>query len=108
MELEPSTGLPLLIEARAQINIRTERISGLRMFSKAQKRYWPMMWFTQRALITEDLAGQVRSLLVLQHLGPYTGWGLVGVGVLLSAVGFMVLINFLHRNHSEANPLVTS
>lgn len=108
IELEPKTGLPLEILAKAQINIKTQQINGLRMFSKAKERYWPMMWFTQRAELTEDLASQVRSLLVLEHLGPYTGWGFAGFGVLFSAIGLTVLVNVWHRNHSETRPLVAS
>lgn len=108
IELEPKTGLPLQILARVQINIKTQPISLLRMFSKAKVRYWPMVWFTQRAVLTDDLASQVRSLLVLEHLGPYTGWGIVGVGLLFSAVGVFILVTLWHKNQSETRPLVTS
>lgn len=50
----------------------------------------PMMWFTQRAAITEDLAGQVRTLVIAPGLGVYVAYGVGALGVILLLVSVVL------------------
>lgn len=50
------------------------------------------MWFRQSAMLTEDYASMAKMLLVLPSVGTYTGYGMLGFGVLLlGIVAFITL-----------------
>lgn len=68
--------------------------------------YVPMLWFRQSAMLTEEYASMAKMLLVLPSVGTYTGYGLLGFGILLLAiVGFITL----HRGwkNQEGQRLLT-
>lgn len=45
----------------------------------------PMVWFRQTAVLTSSYAKQVKVLLVLPEIIPYTGYGIVGISLILLA-----------------------
>lgn len=84
--MEPHTGIPLDVRARLQINTHLQPIKGIGMYKDVPDIMVPMMWFTQRATLTPELANQAKMALVLPALGIYiaiffgtTGTILVGI-----------------------------
>lgn len=75
------------------------------MFEKAKTTFIPMLWFNQRAALTEDLAGMLKMLLVLPNLGTYTSYGVIGIGSLLLLIG-LLLISFNKNNDTEGEELI--
>jgi hypothetical protein len=52
-----------------------------------------MLWFTQSAELTPDLANLVKLLLRLPAIGLATFFGLAGIGVLLIVSGILITLN---------------
>lgn len=50
----------------------------------------PSFWFQQTADLSKDLADQTKLLLVAPSVGTYTGYGFIGIGILLLVVGGVV------------------
>ncbi|GLV39928.1 croquemort [Carabus blaptoides fortunei] len=83
LEIEPNTGIPLRARPRVQVNILIQPIKGFSMYEKAVTTFMPAFWFENRVELTSDYASQVKLVLVLPHLGVYTGAGFGGIGLLL-------------------------
>lgn len=77
------------------------------MFKNAKNMYFPMLWFTQRALLTEDLASQLELLLVVKNIGAYTSYGFIGIGALISLIGVLILL-LPNWRQNEGEPLIKS
>lgn len=60
------------------------------MFAKVPKIFIPMVWFRQTAVLTDSYAEQVKTLLVLPKVIPYTGLGIIGIGFLLIISYFFI------------------
>jgi len=68
--LEPTTGIPLDVAARFQINLLLQPLSTTGLYSHdVPSVFFPMLWFQQRATITPTMAMGLRLLLLLQHAG---------------------------------------
>ncbi|XP_054262104.1 protein croquemort-like isoform X2 [Macrosteles quadrilineatus] len=67
--LEPTTGIPLDVAARFQINLLLQPLPGMGLYSNVPTVFFPMLWFQQRATILPSMALGLRLLLFLQHLG---------------------------------------
>jgi hypothetical protein len=52
----------------------------------------PILWFTQSAELTEDLADLAKLLVKLPTIGLTTFFGLAGIGALLLVSGLMVTL----------------
>lgn len=51
----------------------------------------PSFWFQQTVELSKDLASQTKLLLVAPSLGTYTGYGFIGIGILLIIVGGFII-----------------
>lgn len=85
MVVEPSTGIPLEVAARFQVNMLVEPIEGIALYQDIPRIFFPLIWFEQKVRITPDLADQLKLLpLVLLS-------GHIFAGVCL-AVGLIMLL----------------
>ncbi|XP_058819875.1 protein croquemort-like [Topomyia yanbarensis] len=98
--IEPHTGIPLDVRAQLQINMLLQPVKGFKMYEKVPKIMVPMLWFTQRATLTQELANQAKMALVLPELGIYIAIFFGAVGVLLGGIFAFVTI----RKWSEQVP----
>ncbi|XP_039429130.1 protein croquemort-like [Culex pipiens pallens] len=85
MALEPTTGIPLAVKAQLQVNLDIKQY-GLTIFKGIPNVMLPVLWFRQTAQLTEELASDLKLLLVLPNIGIYVAIALGVVGV----VGFAV------------------
>lgn len=98
--LEPQTGIPLSINAALQINLLLKPWSGISALQGVPEIFVPMLWFKQRAELTEDLAKQARLAVMLPSFGVLIGYGLLGTGVLM-ALSTLVCFIFVWRRQEE-------
>jgi hypothetical protein len=52
----------------------------------------PIMWFTQSAELTPDLANMAKLIINLPAIGMGTFFGLAGIGALLIACGIVITL----------------
>ncbi|KAJ8922773.1 hypothetical protein NQ315_007808 [Exocentrus adspersus] len=88
--LEPSTGLPLRVQASFQINLKMDPVDGIDILTNITSTMMPSFWFKQTADLSEDLAAQAKVLLVAPVVGTNTGYGFIGIGALLIVVGVFI------------------
>ncbi|XP_067009644.2 protein croquemort [Anabrus simplex] len=91
--MEPTTGIPLYVNGRLQLNIMVEPFDNISMFQNFSRRMFiPTLWFNQRVVLDEDMADKVKLILGLQTIGMGVLFGLAGIGALLLFVGAMLTI----------------
>uniref|UniRef100_A0AAG5DB36 Scavenger receptor class B n=1 Tax=Anopheles atroparvus TaxID=41427 RepID=A0AAG5DB36_ANOAO len=89
MELEPYTGIPLNALAQLQINLHL-RNYGITLLNGLPDVMLPVFWFRQTATITEDLADDIKLILLLPDIGVYVAYGVGAIGV----IGLVVALYF--------------
>ncbi|XP_046739504.1 protein croquemort-like isoform X3 [Diprion similis] len=102
MVLEPTTGIPLNVKAQMQINILVEPVNGIQLLTGIPaETYIPMLWFSQEAQLSEELASQMETLLMLPMLG-HVGFTVIGaIGLVLIVIGISLCV--CRRCRSEDN-----
>uniref|UniRef100_A0A182QLD0 Scavenger receptor class B n=1 Tax=Anopheles farauti TaxID=69004 RepID=A0A182QLD0_9DIPT len=86
MAIEPLTGIPLDVRAQLQINEHLQPISGISLYENVPDVMIPMIWFRQRATLTQELAEQAKLALALPSLGTYVAIFFASIGIIMSAV----------------------
>ncbi|XP_055540738.1 protein croquemort-like [Wyeomyia smithii] len=92
--IEPHTGIPLDVRAQLQINMLLQPVRGFKLYEEVPELMVPMLWFTQRATLTTELANQAKMALMLPKLGIYVAIFFGTTGILL---GGIFALNF--RSH---------
>ncbi|XP_058463026.1 protein croquemort-like [Malaya genurostris] len=87
LALEPHTGVPLSVKAQLQVNLVVKKY-GITLLDGIPDVMLPILWFRQKADLSEELASDVKLLLILPDIGIYIGIGLAVVGVI--CVGFTI------------------
>jgi len=90
--VEPHTGIPLDVKARMQINMLLRPYKNSKLFRDVPKVMVPMLWFTQSAELTPDLADMAKLLIKLPTIGLATFFGLAGIGGLLIVCGIVITL----------------
>lgn len=90
MILEKVTATPLDVRASMQINVLMETIPGIDFYRSLPRIYMPMMWFSERAVITEGMANELMPLAVLSQWGPVALFLIAGIGGVLLLIGLIL------------------
>ncbi|XP_046389200.1 protein croquemort-like isoform X1 [Ischnura elegans] len=107
--LEPRTGIPLSVSGRLQLNLHLQPVKGITMYESVPDVFMPMLWFTERAAVTPDLADEVKLLLIVPTAGQGIFFGLLGLGVFLVLVHvLMTLRGNWKAGEANAQLVVTS
>lgn len=83
MTLEPSTGIPLDVAARLQINMLVRPTPDIALYENAPRLFFPVLWFEQRVSMGEEMAAEIRMLLAMPQIGYYCCVAVVALGVVL-------------------------
>ncbi|CAH0555939.1 unnamed protein product [Brassicogethes aeneus] len=83
MVFEPTTGIPLEVAARLQLNLLIHPINSIEMFETVPKVYFPVMWFEQVVKMPDSMALQIRLLLNFQVICCSAGITLIFAGLLV-------------------------
>ncbi|GJQ71461.1 hypothetical protein Trydic_g11185 [Trypoxylus dichotomus] len=90
MVLEPSTGIPLHVEARLQLNILIKPIRSVSLFEGIPTFHFPVIWFEQKARIPSSLHFLLKILLHMQLI-------LRCIGAIMVIIGIPWLICLLYK-----------
>lgn len=90
MTLDKVTATPLDVKASLQINILMESVPGIDFYSNLPRTYMPMMWFTERAVITETMVKELMPLAILTQWGPASLFIFAGIGGVLLLIGLIL------------------
>ncbi|KAK9507969.1 hypothetical protein O3M35_007725 [Rhynocoris fuscipes] len=103
--LEEITSIPLKVQARLQINIRSEPIKGIKFYENLPYAYMPMIWFDQTASVTPDLANELSSLVGIASYVEPSLIGLTVVGAVMIIIGLILWrLDYFTKNQEE--PLI--
>jgi len=83
MVVEPSTGIPLEVAARFQVNMLVEPIQGISLYSGIPKIFFPLIWFEQKVRITPEMADQLKVLPVVLMSGQIFAGVCLAIGIIL-------------------------
>ncbi|KAL7296713.1 hypothetical protein TKK_0010127 [Trichogramma kaykai] len=83
LTLEPTTGIPIDVKARLQVNILLQPSKIVDLFKKVPTLYFPMFWFSVEAGIPDDMVGGMKLLLELPTLCMYAGLIMMFLGSLI-------------------------
>ncbi|XP_053673751.1 protein croquemort-like [Anopheles nili] len=89
MELEPYTGVPLGVKAQLQVNLDV-REYGMTLLKGIPEVMLPVLWFRQTASLTDELADDIKLILMLPDIGVYVAYALGAIGI----VGMVLALYF--------------
>jgi len=96
MNIAEAVSIPLEVRARMQLNIHMQSIPDMKYFKNVQNIVMPMLWFSQEANLSSDMASQISVLVKLVGWGRWvllslgaTGAVMVALGVVLQARGHL-------------------
>ncbi|GLV39925.1 scavenger receptor acting in neural tissue and majority of rhodopsin is absent [Carabus blaptoides fortunei] len=84
--LEPRTGIPLAVAARFQINILMTPNPIISIFQNVPKLFFPILWFEQEVVITDNLAYDLRQLVNMPNVARIIAYILISCGALILAI----------------------
>uniref|UniRef100_A0A0A1WNN1 Protein croquemort n=1 Tax=Zeugodacus cucurbitae TaxID=28588 RepID=A0A0A1WNN1_ZEUCU len=83
MILEPRTGVALEVAARFQVNMLVEPITGVSLYEKVPRVFFPLIWFEQKVRITPELAADLQLLPQVLMGGQIFACVCFGIGLIL-------------------------
>ncbi|XP_055597191.1 protein croquemort-like [Uranotaenia lowii] len=83
LALEPLTGIPLTVKAQLQVNLMVKQY-GFDLFKDIPEMMLPVIWFRQRAELSEDMASDLKLLIIVYNNGVY-------LAIALGVLGFIAL-----------------
>ncbi|XP_034402516.1 lysosome membrane protein 2-like isoform X2 [Cyclopterus lumpus] len=92
LDLNPTTGVIVRANKRAQINILINRISGFPKTRLLNDTIFPVMFINESVVIDDASAARVQKLLLIVTLVSNFPLFIVGLGVLMLAVFIVLLI----------------
>lgn len=95
LTLEPTTGIPLDVGARFQINLLLQPIKNIAMFKKVPRIFFPMIWFSNRATMPPSMSRELQLLLWVPCITKVLSIIVILVGVTL--VVHSLLCHKMHR-----------
>ncbi|XP_017060504.1 protein peste [Drosophila ficusphila] len=87
MVVEPSTGIPLEVAARFQVNMLVEPIQGIQLYTGIPKVFFPLIWFEQKVRITPEMADQLKVLPIVLLSGHIFAGVCLAIGIILLCWG---------------------
>jgi hypothetical protein len=93
--LEPTTGIPLDVAARFQINLLLQTSEYIKLYSGVPTIFFPVLWFEESIKITPELAQHLKMLLALPVVGMYSSIGTLLLGLFI--VTFVVALKIVPR-----------
>ena len=98
--LEPTTGIPLRVTAKLQINVLLEPSKTVSLFKNVPTIYFPVMWFSLEVEATDKFVNSLKSLLMVPDVFMYAGGIMVLVGSLIICT--MALLHLLNRQRASS------
>ncbi|KAK9876982.1 hypothetical protein WA026_016012 [Henosepilachna vigintioctopunctata] len=87
---EPTTGIPLQLFPRLQINIRMSPVSYIGMYEDIPSILFPVLWFEQSLAIPSTSALLVKILLIMKDI-------CLSVGIVLITLSIVIFLFLMYR-----------
>ncbi|CAG0890367.1 unnamed protein product [Cyprideis torosa] len=102
LSLHHRAGVIGSVNARLQINLFVEKVSGFKVFRNITPRMLPMFWFNERAQITRGLLRKLDMLDLGTEVIPIIGFVFLSLGCLIPILIILVaLIRFLRKRANQ-------
>ncbi|KAM8872546.1 lysosome membrane protein 2-like isoform 1-T1 [Synchiropus picturatus] len=105
IDLNPTTGVIVRANKRAQVNVLIEKIGGFPLTRKLKETVFPVMFINESVVIDEASAARVQKLLKIVDLVPNLPLIFVGLGAIMLAVLIVLLIR-ARKEKNEAKRVV--
>ncbi|XP_067624979.1 protein croquemort [Eurosta solidaginis] len=92
LAIEPTTGVPLQVNGRLQINMMMQPDDDFDIYRGVPKFLMPMFWFNQRAELDEKIASRTKLAINLGDYGNYIAISLITIGGILLIVGILLTV----------------
>ncbi|XP_017152136.1 protein croquemort [Drosophila miranda] len=104
MAIEPTTGVPVQVHGRIQINMMIEPDDDYDIYRGVPKVLMPMFWFDQYAELSPELASKAKLAINLSSYGIIFGYCLVGFASLFIITGVALTLTkrWVRRADDEA------
>lgn len=100
--LEPTTGIPLKVSARLQVNVLLEPSKIVTPYKDVPTIYFPVFWFTLDVEATPKFVGNLNALLFMPDVLTYISAIPVVIGTL--TIFTVVLLSLLSRQKANSVP----
>ncbi|KAM3599276.1 uncharacterized protein V6R79_002953 [Siganus canaliculatus] len=97
LDLNPTTGVIVRANKRAQVNVLVGRVLGFPSTKKLNETVFPVMFINESVVIDESSAARVQKLLLISNL--VSNFPLIFVG--LGAIMLLIFIVLLVRDHRQ-------
>ncbi|XP_030762896.1 protein croquemort-like isoform X2 [Sitophilus oryzae] len=87
MVFEPTTGIPLEVAARLQLNLMLKPVTGVSLYEKVPEVYIPVLWFEQVITLPDNFIFSIKAFLSLDILFLIIGAVSILVGIALQLYG---------------------
>ncbi|KZC14662.1 Protein croquemort, partial [Dufourea novaeangliae] len=105
--LEPTTGIPLKVSARLQVNVLLESSKTVSLFKDVPTIYFPVMWFTLEVEATDQFVNDLKSLLSVSDMCIYIGAILVLIGsLIIFTVALLYLVSRQRANSVAGDKVI--
>lgn len=105
LDLNPTTGVIVRANKRAQVNILINRISGFVKTRTLNETIFPVMFLNESVVIDDASAARLHKLLLIANLVSNFPLIIVGLGAIMLAV-FILLLVRAHKHKNGANNVV--
>lgn len=100
--IDPTSGIPLTVVARFQVNMFIEPIKELTMFKHLKEEiFFPAFWFETTMVLDDAMKGQLWILSNIQSVMIA-----MGVGMALMSIGILVVIAIRQMASKGSSPLL--
>uniref|UniRef100_A0A3P8UKS2 Lysosome membrane protein 2-like n=1 Tax=Cynoglossus semilaevis TaxID=244447 RepID=A0A3P8UKS2_CYNSE len=103
LDLNPTTGIIVRANKRAQINILLQRITGFPKTKNLKETIFPVMFLNESVEIDDNSAARVQKLLLISNLVSNFPLFIVGLGVIM----LLILIVLLVKARRQKNEVKT-
>ncbi|XP_068151845.1 protein croquemort [Drosophila tropicalis] len=110
LAIEPTTGVPVQVHGRIQINMMLEPDDDYDIYRGVQKVLMPMFWFDQYAQLTPELASKAKLAINLSSYGIIFGYSVIAFGsiFLVTGVALTVTKRWVRRPAEDEDMLATN
>lgn len=85
MTMEPTTGIPLDVAARFQLNILVEPHPNIALYENVKRVFLPVLWFEQHVVMQEAYADEIGQALSIPRTARICGIVLIVLGIIMAS-----------------------
>lgn len=85
MTMEPTTGIPLDVAARFQLNILVESHPDISLYEDVQRVFLPVLWFEQHVTMKPEFTGEIAQALSIPTTARICGIVMIVLGAIMVA-----------------------